>query len=585
MSTISGTGTLYIREESGSIQYSNDNSTWTTISGWPATVVNTDTSTTLIIIFTTDITISNPNGQNKYFICGSNEIQIGNISLNPDGTRPTIIISGVTDYPGLIQNGTGAPNTSKHNITISNIIVNSSSSTLISGGGWIEQSFSSSLGVFNNTIINCSSNGNIPFSGGGIVGEFIAYSDGNLQIIGCTSSGNIEDNAGGIVGNQAAFDNGIVIIDKCSSSGNIGLDAGGICGPNAASYNGTVTISNCYNIGNTISARGGGICGNSAGLNGHVIISNCYSIGLIDGFGAGGIIGENGYSALITNCYTTGNILSNSGGIVGRFFSADIIVTNCYTSGSGSSGGIYADSSNDNLQGANNYSEANNGNSGSWTTNNANLVLTGIPIPGPIGTSWITVVPNQPYNLRNIGFSPYSINNIITPGLTLNPSFSQTIQAGDSTIVAILPTGYTYTIIGINNQYPITYPLITINVATGQITTAPEITPGLYEIVVRNEINPYSVTIFYLTIPGGGGEPIITNVVITPPCCEIKQCIRDSPTTDTSNELLTTTLTGKTIIGNVDRYYSAIQNGTRTFFAEPIFKSYREYMIYLQSKN
>jgi hypothetical protein len=581
MSTISGTGTLYIREDSGSIQYSNDNSTWTTISAWPATIVNNDTNTTLVVLFTRDITLT---ASNQYFICGSSDIQFGSTSLNIDGTRPTITISGVTDYPGLIENGN--INNGKNNITIVNLVVDGTTSILISSAGWIAISGFSKNAV-NNKIINCSSIGDITTYSGGICGS--AGRNCNLTIIGCTSSGNIGQIAGGIIGGTSP--DSILIIEQCTSSGqmDIGGECGGILGGLGRDCS-SIIIRNCYNTSPIITFASGGICGQYlCETSGSCIIENCYSVGNI-AQNAGGIVGGNGLNTSIINCYSTGNITSmDSGGIVGYATLSTTFAYNCYTTGFSAnidaSGGIFARSSNDNLQGTNNYSEASNGNSGIWTTNNANIALTGIPTPGPIGTSWITVVPNQPYNLRNIGFSPYSINNIITSGLTLNPSFSQTIQAGDSTVTAILPAGYTYTIIGINNQYPITYPFITINVATGEITTAPEITPGLYEIVVRNEINPYSVTIFYLTIPGGGGEPIITNVVMISPCCEIKQCIRDSPTTDKSNEVLTTTLTGKTIIGNVDRYYSAIQNGTRTFFAEPVFKSYREYMIYLQSKN
>jgi hypothetical protein len=573
MKAIATSGSLYLRQLTpvSNIEYSYDNSTWELpITSWPILISNSNTSITLNVNFTTDITISSSN--TKYFVLLTTNIQFGNTSLNTNGLPTTITLDGLLggQYIGLVSFAFG-------NCVLSNIkIVVTNGTVLQSGCGWFAPS-STNYGS-NSVIINCSSDGDITRGGGGIIGGSIS---GTLQIIGCTSSGTIYEGGGGIVG--ANTTGASITVIECSSSGSMNtIQGGGIFGRNCSNC----TAIRCYSTG-YIYQGGGGIFGYQAGLLGSVIAENCYSEGEIN-IQAGGIFGAEATNSTATRCYSTGFINTVGGGIFGESYTSSGLAINCYTSGGlivGQGYGIYSGQDSDNPQGSNNYSEGNNDNLGLWSDVNASPRLDTTP-PTPLGTIWISVSPNTPYILRSILFSPYSINNIIQSGASysFNTSYSQTILEGGSTIPAILPAGYTYDIVVINDTYPSAYPDISINAATGQISTTPTITPGTYQLFVRNSINPYAVSIFNLTIPGA---PIVhvMNQLVIPPCCQITQCVRNSPTTNNSNQELSTYLTGKTIIGNVDRYYNSISNGTRTFFTTPVFKSYREYMIYLQSQS
>ena len=183
--------TIYFRQIGFSVQYKiNTDGTYLGIS-LPVTITNTNTNTSfpLKVLFETDMTFYTIIW---YFTCGSDNIQFGSISLNSDGTRPTITIDGVSNYPGLIENNNS-------NISIYNLIVNSNGSTLVSGGGWIGQEYFARNST-GNLIVNCSTNGDISTSGGGIVGAFSAQNASSLTIRACTSSGDIDTNGGGIAG-------------------------------------------------------------------------------------------------------------------------------------------------------------------------------------------------------------------------------------------------------------------------------------------------------------------------------------------------------------------------------------------------
>ena len=125
---------VYIRDNSGSIEYSTDQSSWNSIS-WPVTVFNNDTSQGYLqLLFTTDITIS---GTYDYFACGSEYIQFGDISAN----RPTIYVTA-TNYIGLIMNGDQSTNGYNY-VRVYNLIVDGSGGPLQAGyvndegAGWI----------------------------------------------------------------------------------------------------------------------------------------------------------------------------------------------------------------------------------------------------------------------------------------------------------------------------------------------------------------------------------------------------------------------------------------------------------------
>ena len=316
--------------------------------GWPITINGGTKSNPTIVTFGEDISL---NSTSNYFVIGSEYVII-------EGNNKTVTIDKVHDYPGLFQNG-GDNVSGYSNITINDINLDTISSgvittTLISRGGWLCQTY------FANSASNCFLN-NLSSSGkmfndrtGGIVGRLCATNYGNLVIINCYSTGEISGLiAGGICGSGAGSTNGTIIIKDCYSTGLVsGKQAGGICGASAGSTNGTVAITNCYSTGNITSESAGGICGFNAGNTyGTIAITNCYSTGLISGIQAGGICGTSAGSTngtvAIKDCYSTGLINGiQAGGICGSstgYTNGTVAITNCYSTGnisSVSAGGI-----------------------------------------------------------------------------------------------------------------------------------------------------------------------------------------------------------------------------------------------------
>lgn len=316
--TIEGSGgtNIYIRQSGEDIEYSQDEQeTWSAIFR-PCLITNTDTPAGMLkVLFTTDLSLTDAYW---YFVCGSDSIQFGSESLNSDGTRPVLTVTGVEDYPGLINNGNDGGN-GHNSIKVYNLDVRSVDSTLAVGGGWIGQAYYGN-NASNNYVINCCSNGDISENGGGIMGQLTGY-QGYINIIGCSSSGDqAADNSGGIVGYHASLTGGQMTIASCFSTGDIsGTGCGGIIGKNAGDNCG-ITVTDCYSTGEIGGSGCGGIAGSYCGVNsGELTVRNCYTTGSITSSDGGGIIGSNCENCTITNCYTTGNIDSeaDAGGIVG----------------------------------------------------------------------------------------------------------------------------------------------------------------------------------------------------------------------------------------------------------------------------
>ena len=102
----------------------------------PVTITNTNTSYTLKVLFENDLVLDS---DIWYFICGSDNIQFGSTSLNTDETRTVISIYNLSNYPGLIQNGTSF-NLGFSNIYVFNLQVTAiNGSTQPSDAGWIGQ--------------------------------------------------------------------------------------------------------------------------------------------------------------------------------------------------------------------------------------------------------------------------------------------------------------------------------------------------------------------------------------------------------------------------------------------------------------
>ena len=508
VNTISGPGgsTIYVRQITSDLEYSTDQITWYNLY-LSSLVVNTDTTLGVLTIeFTTDITIDS---YYYYLVCGSSHIQFGTTYLKEDGSRPTIFLSGIDGYSGFIQNGyenyNGYSNIYIYNLNIQ--ITNNSTLFPDSVGGWLCQSYFG-LGANNNYIINCSCNldgSTISNYCGGIVGSY-AGQDGNLKILYCnTTNGYAGTGAGGIAG-KGLGKQGNVEVTCCWSDISIDFDAGGIVGFEAGDGNGdesSLTITKCYTTG---FINGGGIVGSNAGNNyGTVTISDCYTTGYIEN--GGGIIsynaGINNGTVYVLNCYTTGNYDAQDGaaGICGDS-PITINISHCYTAGTSNfpSGYIIGNSTivNNGSFLTDNYSESASSSTPSWNSSHADSVLTGTPSP-IIGTTWVNSNTNEPYELLNMGYSPYSTTNIVaTPSPSLKIQFSTTINVGQSTIGGV-NNGISYEILYKSGGNPDTYSTITINSDSGIVSTSSSTIPDTYTLYIRNN-GSYHITSMLLTV-------------------------------------------------------------------------------------
>lgn len=477
-SGIGGDGgeTIYIRQQGigQPIQYSADRIFWNNFYVYSIIVTNYNTAKGILKIeFITDITFDISIGDTYgFFYCNSDNIQFGSTSLKEDGTRPIITINGITGYPGLIRNGTNLLN-GFNNIYVFNLNISVNNSTLVSNGGWIGQSYFGK-GASNNFIVNCSSNGPIIDAGGGIIGGYSGSQSGaTLYIIGCSSSGGSGRYSGGIIGFYAGQNEGVVTCENCWSTGAINQDNGGIFGYYAGD-GGFVRAFKCYSMGAIGGLDSGGIYGPFAGNAGTAQAQDCYSQGFLAA-DAGGIYGSGAASdsglATASNCYSLGTETSNNGIFKG-----------------GTSGNRYA----------NNCYSAN----GSWSDISAKSNLIGTPNP-VVGTTWVASGGvNYQYELNNMGYTPYTIENIVFQGVgetpILNQSYNQTILIGESSLASIRP-GYSYDKMNISGGSPSSYGTITINDNTGVISTTSTTTPGTYTITIRNT-GSYNITSFTLSV-------------------------------------------------------------------------------------
>jgi len=483
--SVPGGNTISIRYNNPNYEYKStdqvDPTAWNIFS-FPFQPVNTNTSLGFLNVeFTSSIPI---NGNIQYFICGSSYIQFGSKSLNLDGSRADIIISGIINYPGLIQNG-DQTTPGYNNIHIFNInFISSGGSTLNQSGGWIGQSYFGT-GATNNFIVNCSSNGIISESSGGIVGlNSGGGPTSSLYLSGCSSSGSIGTNAGGIVGQYAGGSGGFVQCNNCWSKGTISEGAGGIIGRNSGFFGGNVTAETCYSEGNMNNVNGG----------------------------SGGIFGAEADRSAAVSCYSKGEILSSSGGIFGSFAGIAgglTTATNCYSNGSyptASPQGIYGlfIQNGSNPNGTNCYAA-----NASWDSNAANAALTGTPTTNQVvGTTWAATQVSPNYELNNMGHSPYTIS-IITSNNSLTKTHNISVNAGDSSPPAIIP-GKTYNILQKSGGDSASYGTISIDVITGTISTTTATKSGTYTLYIRNT-GSYNITQANLNVIGApepGPEPV-----------------------------------------------------------------------------
>jgi hypothetical protein len=340
--TISADGasdTIYLQMSSGDMQYSIGSvpGSWTTIASgdWPVSITNSaltpGPTNVLRVVATEDLIISSSTGGvNGYFIAGSSYITF-------DGSGNTITIDTITDYLGLIQNGTSGAD-GFGNVIVKNFITAISGSTLADYAGWLCQEYFGK-GVLGNEITNCTNSGEISGQyAGGIAGQNAGANSGSASFTDCTNSGIISGvGAGGITGSGG----GSATFDGCTNSGIIsGQGAGGIAGQ-FAGENGSATFTECTNDAEISGQEAGGIAGQYAGANsGSATFTDCTNTGEISGGSAGGIAGQYaGYdgSAIFTNCTNSGEISGGSaGGIAGLFAGANsgsVEFTNCENNG------------------------------------------------------------------------------------------------------------------------------------------------------------------------------------------------------------------------------------------------------------
>jgi hypothetical protein len=443
---------------------------------------------------------------NLIFLANNNYFIIGGANSTIDGLGYSIDVSGVSDYPGLIRNGTNSTN-GKSNIVVKNIGVKSShGSNLIVNGGWIGQTYYSN-NVSGNIVQNCYYSGRVSNNSGGIVGSYSASgTNGNLLIKSCYGlpSSDIDDSAGGIVGSFAANSNGTLTVSNCYTTSTMAGDkAGGIIGSNSANSGGTVNVYNSYTTGFIFSAFGGGIVGAYVANNGTVNVYNSYTRGG-QRYGSGGIFGayvaENNGVVRVDNCYTTGGVSGGStAGIFGSSAgNANILASNCYiTNISNSISSI--DSYGNNRPGVSNsvLSKLDQSNcyiefSPStdpvvWNNAHANTALTGV------GSTWyVPLATNTPYLLatpvsfisfsvptKNYGNAPFTITQPIT-----NISGGVfTYTSSDSSVATIW--GSTITIVGAG----------TTTIRATQ--TGPDQYSGVMDVsFVVNKIDPTFTTTF-----------------------------------------------------------------------------------------
>lgn len=520
ISAIYGNGgtTAYLRYQSGIVEYTSDHVTWNPVY-FPCGIVNSDPSLGIFTVeLETDLTFTNPY---EYFIPVTSDIQLGSRTLKEDGTRPRIYLDAITNYSGLVQNGTLYGN-GQNNFRLYNLFIEPiHGATLDTNAGWFGQAYYGK-GATSNLITNCHSNGDVTTNGGGIIGPNAADSSGSVQVIGCSSTGAITSGAGGIVGIQAGSNNGSVTCSQCFTIGLIQPSAGGIVGQGAQG----VTVDRCYSTG-AIQQNGGGIMGADATQS---TCTACYSTGAI-GTDAGGILGSNGSNSTVTNVYSTGNVQSQGGAICGSGANA-ITVQHAYATGSVTSGQGYIYGNSGTVP-ATCYSEAANAGS-SWSDTHARLVLEGFPLTGGVGTTWFQTAFNQPYELRR-GYTPYLRTNIDESG-ELVVDFHVSVQAGQSTPIAIIPNqSYLMVeiqqIVGTGGQIG-----VIVDPDTGAIFIQPDTTKGAtFQIYLRNTGSYHF-------------SSVIAEILDDVTCCSVPVVW-----TNTSPQDRCDILTGNAILGGIQR--------------------------------
>jgi hypothetical protein len=125
-------------------------------------------------------------------------------------------------------------------------------------------------------------------------------------------------------------------------------------------------------------------------------------------------------------------------------------------------------------------------------------------------SDYISVVVNQPYELRNFGSTPYSLETVVGPNI-LNTEYYQTIPAGTGSIAGVLSGMGPYSIVQSDGP-----PTITFNTTTGVVSATRDTPLAAYSLVIRaGSATQYTMTSFILTVEEALPLPPPTSALAT----------------------------------------------------------------------
>lgn len=436
---------MYMRLNGSNIQYSTDSTfaTSSNVSTWPITLTNSTASPTsaFTLKLVSNLTIGtgisgNPLATTGHFIIGSNYVTF-------DGDFYGVTINGLTSYLGLIRNGTGTNAFS--NINITKLGVNSSGGSTLNGSS----SASGTAGWIGHTAFGSNNSTTSPKTS---VSSTISL---------CWVYAPVATGAGGIVGSESK---NIKIINCYNSyqdptnpttTAVISSKAGGICG-GKCDY---IWITQCYvwGVTETSANPGGGIAG--------------------DGLSGGGTAPQRTF---IENCYCLyGAVATNSGGYNGNY---------CYALGGSTWSDLTAQSG-----GTSNLDPAG---IPTYTNTGGNLVLV-----TQIGSIWTDVnfySTTVPWRLTAFNRNPYSITGSNPTTITHDTFISPIPYTIPRIYTRLLQgVGYSYSLIGNNNQSPVTYSTITMGSQSNISGTNPTDTSGNIAINTGTSNGSYSINVLY----------------------------------------------------------------------------------------
>lgn len=296
-----------------------------------------------------------------------------------DGSGYTITVRDTTDALGLFDGSA----------TVLNLTVDQVNSYLLSTTAYDAYGWVFTRDVSGGFASNCATTTNIvgAYCCGGIFGGYGSYN----SALNCTNNGSVGGSGGGIFG----FRTSNTVASNCVNT--VG-GQGGIFGESVSNSK----AFNCINTGSTqIQSYHGGIFNGAPVSCEAVNCINTSDIKLTDNrYNSGGMFGHNPYSCTATNCYNTGAV--ETGSVTGAIMAGGTLntATNCYTTN-----GVIANG------GGVTITRCSSNTGGVWRDTvassllNAGNGLTGVPISTvypAFGTVWYSTAPNTPYSLVSL---------------------------------------------------------------------------------------------------------------------------------------------------------------------------------------